>query len=337
MPRPHARLLLILAAAFIATPAAGQDAVDKTADLPLNADLPLHRNTVIQLATVEQATKLLSQRDVFVNALSPFDRQSRLQADDDVDTDRFLAFVSGEARAWTKAERDKLTEIVQLLRENLKPFKLPLPPRILLIKTTGREEGNAAYCRASAIILPRHMVDRPPNSLRILLIHELFHILSRGNPKLREQLYAIVGFHPCNRVSLPKSLRDRKLTNPDGPLADHYIQIDHDGRSVPATPILYARIQRYSSDKGGPFFRFMEFRLLVIEKHEGKWRPALADGDPILVNPRENPSYFRQIGGNTDYIIHPDEILADNFMHLVEGKPNLKTPRIVAEMKQLLE
>ena len=299
--------------------------------------LPLHGETVLQLATIPQAREVLGAEDLFSRSLSSFDRQSRLQSDKEVSNGEFLRFAAGEAQAWTDDEREKLAGIVRQLREDLAPFRLPLPPRIWLIKTSGREEGNAAYCRHEAIVLPQRVVDRPPASLRSLLAHELFHILSRGNPRLREQLYAIIGFRPCEPIELPPALRDRKITNPDAPRVEHYITLQHGGREVHAAPILYARTERYRPEDGGPFFRFLEFRLMVIERAGDGWRPLLVDGKPVLINARENVSYFRQIGRNTDYIIHPDEILADNFVLLVLGNPSIKTPRIVEAMRRRLQ
>jgi hypothetical protein len=38
--------------------------------------------------------------------------------------------------------------------------------------------------------------------------------------------------------------------------------------------------------------------------------------------------FYEQVGRNTDYIIHPEEILADNFEYLLIGKPNLPSPDV---------
>jgi hypothetical protein len=60
-------------------------------------------------------------------------------------------------------------------------------------------------------------------------------------------------------------------------------------------------------------------------------------GDPILLDPKQTPSFHQQIGSNTKYILHPDEILADNFMHLMMQKPDLPNPEIVNEMAEQLK
>ena len=48
------------------------------------------------------------------------------------------------------------------------------------------------------------------------------------------------------------------------------------------------------------------------------WRAVLVDGQPVL-HEASVPDFHRQIGSNTGYIIHPEEILADNFAALVTG------------------
>ena len=43
-----------------------------------------------------------------------------------------------------------------------------------------------------------------------------------------------------------------------------------------------------------------------------------------------------QIGRNTRYIIHPEEILADNFVLLVRGERKVRTPRIIDDLQRVL-
>ena len=94
---------------------------------------------------------------------------------------------------------------------------------MLFIKTTGNEEGGAAYTRANAIVLPEAEMTAPVEKIRKTISHELFHVLSRANPDLREKLYAAIGFVKCDEVAFPLELKSRKLTNPDAPKNDHCI------------------------------------------------------------------------------------------------------------------
>ena len=52
---------------------------------------------------------------------------------------------------------------------------------------------------------------------------------------------------------------------------------------------------------------------------------------------RQAAGFSQQIGGNTGYIIHPDEILADNFTLLVLGRTNVPSPRILKEMENVFQ
>jgi hypothetical protein len=65
--------------------------------------------------------------------------------------------------------------------------------------------------------------------------------------------------------------------------------------------------------------------------------PVLENGQPVLFDPAEIAGFHEQIGRNTRYIIHPEEVLADNFVFLVEGRIDLPTPRVVEEMGKILQ
>jgi hypothetical protein len=62
------------------------------------------------------------------------------------------------------------------------------------------------------------------------------------------------------------------------------------------------------------------------------------NGAPRLVEVEAVEGFFEQIGRNTGYIIHPEEILADNFVLLVLGRttPPVPNPEIPEEMRAIL-
>jgi hypothetical protein len=218
----------------------------------------------------------------------------------------------------------------------LAQLKLPFPESVWLIKTTGREEGGAAYCRQHAVVVPQSMTRDAPRELERLLTHELFHVLSSHNAEFRRRCYQIIGFRPVTPVPFPNSLRDRRITNPDGPLTDAVIDMQVDGQGRSAVPILYSSEPKFDPQKGGPFFKYVTFRLLVVESHDGGWRGVERNGEPWLLSPGQVPDFGRQIGANTGYIIHPDEILADNFVHLVHQTKELRSPEIVDRLRNVL-
>lgn len=313
----------------------------------LHAGEPLTAETQIEFASLDAGRTLVSTRDTFINALSRFDRQVRLQTDGDATEAALLEFLAREVVAWDDetagneaseaTTRGRIVESVARLRLKLEPFRLPLPKSVLMIQTSGREEANAAYTRGAAIMLPKERVQKlKPDGLDRLMLHELFHVLSRNAPELRRDLYRIIGFHVCDPMLLPPSWADLKLTNPDAPLIDCRIVLTDDGETSQAAPFLYSSSATYDADKKPPLFKYLTFRLLKLEEHEGRWRPLLNEGGPILIDPAQSKSFGDQIGQNTKYIIHPDEVLADNFVHLVLQTEKLPSPEIIERMSELL-
>lgn len=286
-------------------------------------------------ATFETARTILTNRDDFIRALSPFDRAARMKVDRDVPEAEFLAFVAQNIIPWTTAETNRVSAALLIVRQRLAPWNLALPSAIPLIKTTGKEEGNASYTRLNAVILPQREVKGRVSE--DLLLHELFHVLSRHNPNLREQLYRVVGFTPINEISYPGNLGPRKITNPDGVQSGWAIQLTNHDQILSAVPILFASAARYDPNKGGEFFDYLTFKLLVVANQTGTWGAKLVENVPVLLDPQEAHGFFEQVGRNTDYIIHPDEILADNFVKMINGATNLATPRIVEKMTELLK
>ncbi len=291
----------------------------------------------VEFASAEACARLLASRDVFVRALSPFDRAARLKTDRDVSEAEYLAFVARQARDWTEGEKLALRAILQSFRSKIEALDLRFPRSISFVKTTGLEEGMAAYCRDAAVVLPARLLLRDPAELESTVFHELFHIYRRRSDENRRPLYKIIGFDTCPEIALPEPLRRRKITNPDAPLLDSFIRVRVGGKRVAAAPVLIARTERYDVKRGGEFFDSMDFRLLVLDEVNGRFQPSvLPGGEPRLLNPNEVPGYLDQVGRNTEYIIHPEEILADNFVLLVNGKSPVPSPGILEQLRSLL-
>jgi hypothetical protein len=238
---------------------------------------------------------------------------------------------------WTPEEKAQLGQVISAVHTRLVGMQLPTPPEVLLVKTSGEEEGGAAYCRGAAIVLPAQVLKQTPRKLDRLIAHEFFHVLSNQNPKWREALYAVVGFQPCNEILLPEDYRPRRITNPDAPASYYYTTLEIAGQQVHVVPVLYSSSESYDQQRGGNLFSYLTFRLMAIEQREDRWQPVLVDGQPKLFEIAQAPAYYDRIGRNTGYIIHPEEVLADNFVLLVAGKTEVPTPRILTEMTRVIE
>lgn len=304
--------------------------------MPLSAAERLTPNSVAVFADLAAGRRVLTNRDDFIRSLSPFDRAARLKTDREVTEAEFLAFLGQSVRSWSSEETDKLTRVCRQVREALAEWAVPLPDTVLLVKTSGEEEGRAAYTRGEAVIFPVQRLGGSEQALQGLLTHELFHILSRHQPALRERLYGLIGFRRITPVTYPAPLRDRRITNPDGFTTDWAITVTNATEALPTIPVLYAKRVPYDPKAGGEFFNYLEFKLLAVTRETGQWQPRFAEGKPLLLDAPAAGGFFDQIGKNTTYIIHPDEILADNFVDLTKGKTNVPSPQILTGMRSVL-
>jgi hypothetical protein len=288
----------------------------------------------IELASIEQGRDVLGTRDDFVARLSPFDRAARLQSAGDVSEDEYLAFTRAAAREGTNDARARLMSAFTAIQPKLAELLPELGAPILLIKTSGQEEGGAGYTRANAVMLPQALTDS--RELEKLLAHEIFHVVSRNKPELKRALYAAIGFEPCGEIVLPPPLAARKMTNPDAPVNEHCIEVQVDGASVWAMPILLSRQERFDPAAGVPFFGYLTLSMLLVERDGASSRPLVRDGAPVLVPFNRVSGLAGKIGRNTGYVIHAEEILASNFELLVQGAPNAPSPEVLERIRAVL-
>ncbi len=303
------------------------------------ADIPFLKATTLHFASASEGKTVLSAKDDFVRRLSQFDRSARMKTDRPVSEEEFLAFAGKDAVDWSQREVQNLEGIAAKIQSRLGDLSLSFPETILFIKSNGSEEGGAAYTRGSAIVLPESELAKNSAELERIVCHELFHIWSRSHPQTREQLYQMIGFSSCPEIELPPELDSRRITNPDAPRNDHFIRLSIEGRDRLAVPILLSTAATYDVSRGGVFFDYLELKFLVVEKTNdtAQIAPVLENGAPKLVGLQATSGFFEQVGRNTQYIIHPEEILADNFALLILGGASVPSPEILQKMRTILQ
>jgi hypothetical protein len=291
--------------------------------------------TTARFASVTEGAEILARKDDFIQRLSAFDRSARLKTDKPVSEEEFLKFLRANVLPWTSEDQERIETAIAHIRPALQALPLSLPKTVYFVKTTGAEEGRAFYTRGNAIMLPQGQLAAA--SLEKTIAHELFHILSRGDPALREKLYAIIGFTKCPEPAFPVDLKARKITNPDAPQNDHSIRVRVDERDCEAVSILFSNAEKYDVNRGGEFFNYLEFKFLLLRESRGPLSESSAQkSDAQLVAPEKVTGFFEKVGRNTDYVIHPEEILADNFALLIIGKQNVPSPDILKRMRDVL-
>ena len=298
-------------------------------------EIPLTKKCTIQFASVNEAKDLLAIRDVYIQGMSPFERAAKIKKTGPISTDEYIKFIQDQAVEWSKEDKIKLSEVIDKAKIKLGYLANQLPNNITFIKTTGEDEGGAPYTRGNSIVLPKRQIGQSAKSLERLFYHELFHIISRNNNKLRDELYSIIGFKPCGVVKLPDDMMPIRISNPDAPIIEHCIRISVADKKYWAAPVLFSRIPKYNPETGNTFFRYLEFRLMPIDIKTAK--PILNNKKPTLLKPDQVGGFFEQIGKNTSYILHPEETLANNFVFLITGKTDLQNPEIPKKIKIVFE
>ncbi|TFG28936.1 MAG: hypothetical protein EU532_04185 [Promethearchaeota archaeon] len=284
----------------------------------------------IKFLDYREAIRILTNRDEFIKSMSPFDRAARVKTEGIISEAEFLNYISKQVLNWGSFECSNIDSILEDILVKFENYELRFPKQVSLIKTTGKEEGNAAYCRKNAIVLPQTFINTP-YQLKNLITHELFHIYSKNNPEKRKELYESIGFFTCPELRFPEELSEFKITNPDAPLNNHFFKDNKDG----LIPILFSK-EPYNFKKGGEFFAYLQFRLIRVEIKEESCEPIYYNEKLQLYKAEDIPSYVRKIGMNTDYIIHPEEILAENFVLLINNSRYIRSPEILEKIENIM-
>ena len=232
----------------------------------------------------------------------------------------FLDFAASAGRRWTAMEKANWKALVDKLSNAMEGLNL-LVPNIDLVKTSGAEEFDAAYTRRHAIMFPESVTSLPTTDSRrayFLLAHEVFHVLSRTDPLLRDDLYALLGFKTVDGFEYPAELEDRRLSNPDAFEYLHTLTVQSGPESVDVMPVIQSLLPLNEVIQLPNFFDALDIVLLSVDAGTGE---ALRDGNGDLIKYNfGNTNWIPLMLRNSSFIIHPEEILADNFATLMEWR-----------------
>jgi hypothetical protein len=140
-------------------------------------------------------------------------------------------------------------------------------PNIDLIKTSGVEEFGGAYTRRHAVMLPESWATSLPMTdfrrAYFLLAHETFHVLSRTDSHLRDDLYALLGFKTVDGFEYPAELEDRRISNPDSFEYLHTLTVQAGSESVDVMPVIQSLLPLTRSFSS----RILSRRMLELYSH----------------------------------------------------------------------
>lgn len=290
--------------------------------------------TKFMFADVKSGQKILTADDNYFNRMSPAEIAIRsLSSTADKTTHDLKAQYKANVLEWTDQEKDQITQLVADNRERLSKINHLLPDEVVFIKVTALVEGGLPHTRANAIVLPE--TDHPLSET--LFYHELFHVLSRIQKSRHDSLYSLIGFKPCD-FTANDEIMAKKLTNPDVPAEGYYLPVEIDGKAAAIMPFLHAARDAYDTEIKGGFGGHFAFGLLKLDVNKNQCSVDTDnEGKAQLLNPGIVPDFFAAIGQNTGYIIHPEEVLADNFVFVMLGRKDLPNPEIPDRLKTWLE
>ena len=309
--------------------------------LVLNACKTQHENkattgqqiSVTCLDSIAAAAAIIQdEKEQFFQEIGVLDMSIQMKKNYPTETDRtviladYKKYIQEDALNFTTEEVRFLTALFEEINEDCSKLSASLDfENIKLIKTRGRYYGSTAYfTRENCIIIPAAQLNTDNKaSLKQTMYHELFHIYSRYHPKKRDSLYALIGFRPIGVPSnfrMYDSLKYKILLNPDGINYAYAISLKaKDGHTVDALPIITSNTNKYIPSKPD-FFNYLRFELFPIKSGYTDRIESTPEGTSTIQF--ADYDFFEQIKDNTNYIIHPDEILADNFMMLLTSYSN---------------
>lgn len=318
----------------------------------INSDQSSSR-TILDFCKIPDGSELICKDNAegFFEHINELDIAIQMQEESDFPSKQealnaYKDFLKGQVLDFTSYEITYLLEILNRCVDKIQELNTDLlPDTIHLIKTDGSGYGHGVfYTRENSIIIPSDELGESWNEeksihLESVMYHEIFHIISRNRPTLRSLLYKQIGFQKLEaKLIIPESLGSRKLLNPDGIDISYFIKLNgqNDQDYKLAVPVIRSNSDLYDPEKP-LFFSYMDFDLYEILQTDESVYSLICD--PLgksLLEDAYKADFFSQILDNTDYIIHPDEIMADNFTYCLQINEGTVTSNFSEKGSQLI-
>jgi hypothetical protein len=276
--------------------------------------------TALRFANLDAGRRVLAADDDWLGVTGGFQRRAMMGSAEAVTLEQFRRWNADAVQPWSAAERTRWRAAAHAIEARVRELRLPLPPEVLLVRSNGQESAGMPYTRANAIVITFANA-APPAVDAWLMAHELWHVVSRYRPALADRVYREIGFEPMPELLWPAAWDEIRIANPDAPANRHALRTELGGRSVLLTPALVAA--RTQLQPGEPFAALFEVRLLEVQPDaDGRRSRALMDGERPRWHAIDRvPAFLERSGGNTPYVIHPEETMADNVAFLLTGRP----------------
>lgn len=214
-------------------------------------------------------------------------------------------------------------------------FYIDMPMVNSFADMTAFTSGTHVYANLDRITT----VKSRPDYAKTVMWHEMWHVISRNNPELRKQMYALISFTVLpEEIEIPEEVKAHILCNPDVERHDSYATFTIEGKPTDCMLMLYTPATEYI--EGTSLRDYVAgtdgYWLLALDKETHKpYRGE--DGKYVVYNCTE-ASDFNEVmsGGNTSYCDDPEECLADNFAYAMMSNTTVPNQKLLQNIRNTL-
>ncbi|SEQ65953.1 hypothetical protein SAMN02910369_02202 [Lachnospiraceae bacterium NE2001] len=277
---------------------------------------PFDAQISYKFASKEEGLECLMSNDAYYDGFSQNDLDYRMQKKD-ATMEEYKEFAKEQVLDFSDSDREIIDKVLNDLETSMykNNLKLPEMDTITFIKTTmDEEQGAGGYTHGTEIYLGDYFLDYAKDSIedykrfKLLIAHELFHCITRNNPEFRSYMYSLIGFTVQDEdFVIPPSAQEYFISNPDVEHHNSYASFDIDGETIDC--FLVFLTDKHFEEEGENFFDNELVGLCPI------------DGTDTYFEAEDADNFWDLFGDNTEYVVDPEECMADNFSFtLVYGK-----------------
>ena len=290
-----------------------------------------------RIADKTEGAELMLSNDAYFAGMTQNDLDFKMQKSG-ATLDEYKTFAGEQVRDFTEEQKAIIDKHMERISKGLaeRGYQIPELEQIVFINTTMKEEcGAAAYTHGTQIYFDGDFMeeceaeDQSREYLDYIFAHELFHCITRCNREFRSEMYKIIHFTTQDEdYELPPSVKEYFISNPDVEHHNAFATFEINGKKIDCFAAFVTT--RHFEKEGDDFFALGTTALVPV------------DGTDIYYTPEDAANFDEVFGKNTDYVIDPEECLADNFGFLIaygmegpegDGYPD---PDIISSIESVL-
>lgn len=284
----------------------------------------------------DEAKKLITTRDSYINNLTQLDLDCRCHKHG-ATLDEYLNLCNDSVLEFSDEESFILSDLLCEIDRELKRrgMMLPFVERINIVKTSGDEENNVyGYTRDNTIYICQESFNKGEGFVEHLLVHELFHVLTRNCPEFKKAMYDIIGYTVEDKFfEYPETKLGSFVSNPDVCNQVCHAKLRGGFKDYDCITMTFS----YQEYNGGGFHNYYRPYFFPIDENHEFLRDE--EGELIVLGLIQvTDSYLEHIGRNTNYFANPEEALAENFVIAVLGTTeDIPNPEIIDSIRKTMQ